>query len=65
MVRRCLRAADKSLLSAAMLEAQMLAGNHRTDPFHRFLVVDRHDLPVDPRFPKYATDRTIGSWSLR
>ena len=54
-VRRGLSAADKSGLSEAMLEAQVAAGYHRDD---RFLEVDRDDLPVDPRFPDYATDRT-------
>jgi hypothetical protein len=57
-VRRGLSAADKSGLSEAMLEAQVAAGYHRADRFHRFLEVDRDDLLVDPRFPDYATDRT-------
>src|SRR6202048_3759783 len=57
-VRRGLSAADKSRLSGAMLEAQVAAGYHRADRFHRFLEVDRDDLLVDPRFPDYATDRT-------
>jgi hypothetical protein len=57
-VRRGLSAADKSRLSEAMLEAQVAAGYHRADHFHRFLEVDRDDLLVDPRFPDYATDRT-------
>ena len=57
-VRRGLSAADKSRLSEAMLEAQVAAGYHRADRFHRFLEVDQVDLPVDPRFPDYATDRT-------
>jgi hypothetical protein len=57
-VRRGLSAADKSRLSEAMLEAQVTAGYHRADRFHRFLEVDRDDLLVDPRFPDYATDRT-------
>ena len=57
-VRRGLSAADKSRLSEAMLEAQVTAGYHRSDRFHRFLEVDRDDLLVDPRFPDYATDRT-------
>ena len=57
-VRRGLSAADKSRLSEAMLEAQVAAGYHRADRFHRFLEVDRDDLLVDPRFPDYATDRT-------
>jgi hypothetical protein len=41
-----------------MLEAQVTAGYHRADRFHRFLEVDQDDLLVDPRFPDYATDRT-------
>src|SRR5260221_333029 len=45
-------------LSEAMLEAQVAAGFHRTDRFHRFLEVDQDDLLVDPRFPDYTTDRT-------
>jgi hypothetical protein len=57
-VRRGLSAADKSRLSEAMLEAQVAAGYHRADLFHRFLEVDRDDLLLDPRFPDYATDRT-------
>ena len=57
-VRRGLSAADKSRLSEAMLEAQVAAGYHRADRFHRFLEVDHDDLLVDPRFPDYATDRT-------
>ena len=57
-VRRGLSAADKSRLSAAMSEAQVTAGYHRADRFHRFLEVDRNDLMVDPRFPGYTTDRT-------
>jgi hypothetical protein len=57
-VRRGLSAADKSRLSEAMIEAQVAAGYHRTDRFHRFLEVDRDDLLADPRFPDYATDRT-------
>ena len=57
-VRRGLSPADKSRLSEAMLEAQVAAGYHRADRFHRFLEVDRDDLLVDPRFPDYATDRT-------
>src|ERR1700720_1151973 len=57
-VRRGLSAADKSRLSEAMLEAQVAAGDHRADRFHRFLEVDQDDLLVDPRFPDYATDRT-------
>ena len=57
-VRRSLSAADKSRLSQAMLEAQVAAGYHRADRFHRFLEVDQDDLLVDPRFPDYATDRT-------
>ena len=42
----------------SMLEAQVAAGYHRADRFHRFLEVDQDDLLVDPRFPDYATDRT-------
>ena len=57
-VRRGLSAADKSRLSEAMLEAQVTAGYHRADRFHRILEVDRDDILVDPRFPDYATDRT-------
>ncbi len=57
-VRRGLTAADKSRLSEAMLEAQVAAGYHRADRFHRFLEVDQDDLLVDPRFPNYAMDRT-------
>src|SRR5258706_173211 len=57
-VRRGLSAADKSRLSEVMLEAQVAAGYHRADRFHRFLEVDQDDLLVDPRFPDYATDRT-------
>src|SRR4029077_11562178 len=57
-VRRGLSPADKSRLSEAMLEAQVAAGYHRADRFHRFLEVDRDDLLVDPRFPDYAADRT-------
>jgi hypothetical protein len=57
-VRRGLSAADKSRLSEAMLEAQVAAGFHRADRFHRFLEVDQDDLLVDPRFPDYTTDRT-------
>jgi hypothetical protein len=47
-VRRGLSAADKSRLSEAMLDAQVAAGYHRADRFHRFLEVDRDDLLVDP-----------------
>ena len=57
-VRRGLSAADKSRISEAMLEAEVAAGYHRADRFHRFLEVDQDDLLVDPRFPDYATDRT-------
>ena len=57
-VRRGLSAADKFLISEAMLEAQVAAGYQRSDRFHRFLEVDQDDLLVDPRFPDYATDRT-------
>jgi hypothetical protein len=41
-----------------MLQAQVAAGYHRADLFHRFLEVGQDDLLVDPRFPDYATDRT-------
>jgi hypothetical protein len=41
-----------------MLEAQVAAGYHRADRFHRFLEVDQENLLVDLRFPDYATDRT-------
>jgi hypothetical protein len=57
-VRRGLSAIDKSRLSEAMLEAQVAAGFHPTDRFHRFLEVGDDDLLVDPRFPDYTTDRT-------
>ena len=57
-VRRRLSASDKSCLSEAMLEAQVAAGYHPADRFHRFIEVGRDDLLVDPRFPDYATDRT-------
>jgi hypothetical protein len=57
-VRRGLSAADKSRLSEAMLEAQVAAGYHRADRFHRFLEVNQDDLLADLRFPDYATDRT-------
>src|SRR6201984_3810028 len=57
-VRRGLSPTDKSRLSEAMLEAQVAAGYHRTDLFHRFLEVGQDDLLVDPRFPDYATART-------
>jgi hypothetical protein len=57
-VRHGLSAFDKSRLSEAMLEAQMAAGYHRADRFHRFLEVDQNDLLVDPRFPDYTKDRT-------
>lgn len=57
-VRRGLIAADKSRLSAALLETQASTGYHRADRFSRFLEVDRNDLMVDSRFPGYTTDRT-------
>jgi Tautomerase enzyme len=57
-VRRGLSAAEKSRLSEAMLEAQVAAGYHRADRFHRFLEVGQDDLLVDRRFPDYPTDRT-------
>src|ERR1700754_4763101 len=56
--RRGVSAADKSHLSEAMLEAQVAAGYHQADRFHRFLEIDQDDLLVDLRFPDYATDRT-------
>jgi phenylpyruvate tautomerase PptA (4-oxalocrotonate tautomerase family) len=56
--RRGLSTADKSHLSKAMLEAQVAAGFHRDDLFHRFLEVDRSDLLADSRFPDYTEDRT-------
>lgn len=57
-VRRGISTADKSHLSEAMLEAQVAAGFHRDDRFHRFLEVDPDDLQVDARFPDYTADRT-------
>ena len=57
-VRRGLSAADKVGLSEAMLDAQVAAGYHRADRFHRFLEVSQDDLVADPRFPDYAADRT-------
>lgn len=57
-VRRGLSAADKSRLSETMLEAQVAAGYHRADRFHRFLEFNQDDLLIDPRFPDYATNRT-------
>jgi hypothetical protein len=57
-VRRGLSTVDKSHLSAAMLDAQMAAGFHRDDLFHRFLEVGQDDLLADSRFPDYTTDRT-------
>jgi tautomerase-like protein len=57
-VRRGLSAVDKSRLSEAMLEAQVAAGFHPTDRFHRFLEVGEDDLLVDSRFPDYTADRT-------
>ena len=57
-VRRGLSAADKSALSAAMLEAQVAAGYDRADLFHRFLEVAEDDLVIDPRFPDYPAART-------
>ena len=64
-VRRGLSAADKFRLSEAMLEAQMAAGYHPADRFHRFLEVDRDDLLVDPASPTTQRTEPIGSWSLR
>ena len=43
-VRRGLSAADKSRLSDAMLEAQVAAGYHPADLFHRFLEVGQDDF---------------------
>src|ERR1700729_1482431 len=57
-VGRGLSTADKSRLSEAMLEAQVAAGYHRADRFHRFLEDNQDDLLIDPRFPDYATNRT-------
>jgi Tautomerase enzyme len=57
-VQRGLSAADKCRLSEAMLQAQVAAGYHRGDRFHRFLEVKPDDLLTDPRFPDYGTDRT-------
>src|SRR5258708_25798812 len=57
-VRRGLSAGDKSRLSEAMLEAQVAAGYHRADRFHRFLEVHQHDLLVGPPFPHHAQDTT-------
>jgi hypothetical protein len=57
-IRRGLSAADKFRLSEAVLEAQVAAGYHRADRFHRFLEVGQDDLLVDPRFPNYAAERT-------
>jgi len=64
-VRRAISAADKSRLSEAMLEAQVAAGYHRADRFHRFLKVDEDDLLVDPASPTTQRTEPIGSWSLR
>lgn len=57
-VRRGLSATNKSDLSEAMLEAQVAAGYHRADFFHRFIEVGQDDFLVNPRFPDYATDRS-------
>jgi hypothetical protein len=57
-VRRGLSASDKARLSEVMLEAQVAAGYHHADLFHRFLEVGLEDLLADPRFPDYKTDRT-------
>ena len=57
-VRCGLSTADKFHFSAAMIEAQVAAGFHRDDLFHRFLEVDHGNLLADPRFPDYTTDRT-------
>jgi hypothetical protein len=64
-VRRGLSAADKSRLSEAMLEAQVTAGYHRADRFHRFLEVDRDDLLVDPRFTAVFTRHDFVTTSRR
>ena len=63
-VRRGLSTADKSRLSEAMLEAQVAAGYHRADRFHRFLEVGQDDLPI-PASPTPRRSEPIGSWSLR
>jgi hypothetical protein len=55
-VRHGISAADKSRLSEVMLEAQITAGYHRADRFHRSLEVDQCDFLVG--YPGYATDRT-------
>jgi hypothetical protein len=57
-VRRGLSASEKYNLSQAMSEAEVAAGFHRDDLFHRFIDVDQDDLLVHPRFPDYTTDRT-------
>jgi hypothetical protein len=57
-VRRGLSAAEKSGLSAAMLEAQVAAGYDGDDLFHRFIEVGQDDLVIDPRFPDYPAART-------
>jgi len=41
-----------------MSEAEVAAGFHRDDLFHRFLEIDQGDLLVDSRFPGYTTDKT-------
>ena len=67
-VRRGISAGDKSRLSEAMLEAQVAAGYHRADRFHRFLEVDEDDLSwCRSPLPRTTQQRTepIGSWSLR
>ena len=51
-VRRGLSAAYKSRLSEVMLEAQVAAGYHRADRFHRFLEVDQVDLLVRSPLPR-------------
>ena len=59
-VRRGLSAADKSRLSEAMLEAQVTAGYHRADRFHRFLEVDQDRLaPQDILFAFYELEPNL------
>ena len=43
-VRCGLSAADKASLLEAMLEAQVAAGFHQDDLFHRFLEVEQNDF---------------------
>jgi hypothetical protein len=56
--RDLLSAADKSTLSEAMSDAEVAAGFHHDDLFHRFVEVGQDDLRIDSRFPEYTTDRT-------